>query len=58
MYILIHIFVLLYIYIYMNIIVYVGRVFASIPWGMFADRYGRKACLLCSMFNVALFGIG
>lgn len=35
----------------------IGRTIASIPWGIASDRYGRKICLLLSMFNVAVFGI-
>jgi MFS family permease len=31
--------------------------FAGIPWGLASDRWGRKPCLLLSMFNVTLFGI-
>ena len=35
----------------------VGRTIAGIPWGMAADRYGRKPCLVISMANVAIFGL-
>ncbi|RYY82054.1 hypothetical protein EON63_14120, partial [archaeon] len=30
----------------------------GIPWGMAADRYGRKICLVLSMLNVAVLGVG
>jgi MFS family permease len=35
----------------------VGRSIGGIPWGMAADRYGRKTCLCLSMFNVFFFNI-
>jgi MFS family permease len=35
----------------------VGRSIAGIPWGMAADRYGRRICLSLSMLNVFVFGI-
>lgn len=35
----------------------VGRCLAGIPWGLAADRWGRKICLFISMFNVMVFGI-
>jgi len=35
----------------------IGRVMSSIPWGILADRWGRKPCLLISMLNVAVFGV-
>lgn len=35
----------------------VGRTFAGVPWGMAADRYGRRICLALSMFNIAVFGL-
>ncbi len=35
----------------------IGRVMAAIPWGIIADRFGRRRCLLASMFNVAIFGM-
>jgi hypothetical protein len=33
-----------------------GRTIAGVPWGMAADRYGRKLCLFASMVNVAVLG--
>lgn len=33
-----------------------GRTIAGVPWGMAADRYGRKMCLFISMVNVAVLG--
>eukprot|EP01037_Dinobryon_pediforme_P037696 gene37696-45316_t len=33
-----------------------GRTVAGVPWGMAADRYGRKMCLFISMVNVAVLG--
>lgn len=35
----------------------VGRLFAGIPWGLAADRWGRKICLVISMFNITLLSI-
>jgi MFS family permease len=29
----------------------------GIPWGIAADRWGRKRCLMLSMLNVAILGI-
>ena len=38
-----------------------GRLFTSIPWGVFADRYGRKPALIISLLCISclspLFGI-
>ena len=35
----------------------IGRTIASLPWGVAADKWGRKPCLLLSMFNVAVLGL-
>jgi MFS family permease len=35
----------------------IGRALSGIPWGIAADRYGRKICLFVSTFNVMVFGI-
>lgn len=35
----------------------IGRTIASLPWGVAADKWGRKPCLLLSMFNVAILGL-
>eukprot|EP01038_Epipyxis_sp_PR26KG_P013214 gene13214-17713_t len=34
-----------------------GRTIAGIPWGMAADKFGRKICLMISMINVTIFSI-
>eukprot|EP01060_Flectonema_neradi_P035566 TRINITY_DN6587_c0_g1_i1.p1 TRINITY_DN6587_c0_g1~~TRINITY_DN6587_c0_g1_i1.p1 ORF type:complete len:485 (+),score=68.97 TRINITY_DN6587_c0_g1_i1:36-1490(+) len=38
-----------------------GRLFTAIPWGVFADRFGRKPALMTSLFCIAvlspLFGM-
>uniref|UniRef100_A0A7N0VNJ7 Major facilitator superfamily (MFS) profile domain-containing protein n=2 Tax=Kalanchoe fedtschenkoi TaxID=63787 RepID=A0A7N0VNJ7_KALFE len=33
----------------------VGRALTSIPWGVVADRYGRKPVLLCGTISVVVF---
>jgi MFS family permease len=35
----------------------IGRALSGIPWGIAADRFGRKICLFVSTFNVMVFGI-
>jgi MFS family permease len=35
----------------------IGRALSGIPWGIAADRFGRKICLFASTFNVMVFGI-
>jgi hypothetical protein len=35
----------------------IGRTATGLLWGMASDRYGRRPCLLVTMFNVALFGL-
>jgi MFS family permease len=35
----------------------IGRTCTGLLWGMASDRYGRRPCLLITMFNVALFGL-
>lgn len=35
----------------------IGRTCTGLLWGMASDRYGRRPCLLVTMFNVALFGL-
>ncbi|CAM8931192.1 unnamed protein product [Rhodiola kirilowii] len=34
---------------------FVGRALTSIPWGVVADRYGRKPVLLCGTISVVVF---
>ena len=29
-----------------------GRTFSSVPWGIFADKYGRKPCIVISILSV------
>jgi MFS family permease len=35
----------------------VGRTIAGVPWGLAADKWGRKVCLIASMVNVSIFGL-
>lgn len=35
----------------------VGRTIAGVPWGLAADKWGRKVCLVASMVNVSIFGL-
>jgi MFS family permease len=35
----------------------IGRALSGVPWGIAADRFGRKICLFISTFNVMVFGI-
>lgn len=35
----------------------IGRTVAGIPWGIAADTYGRRACLVISMINVGVLGL-
>ena len=35
----------------------IGRTVSGLPWGMASDKWGRRPCLLMSMFFVALFGL-
>eukprot|EP01039_Chlorochromonas_danica_P004742 gene4742-5193_t len=35
----------------------IGRTLAGIPWGMAADKYGRKICLILSMINIGVLGL-
>ncbi|OQU86712.1 hypothetical protein SORBI_3003G133100 [Sorghum bicolor] len=32
-----------------------GRTFSSVPWGIFADKYGRKPCIVISILSVIVF---
>ncbi|XP_021313321.1 protein ZINC INDUCED FACILITATOR 1 isoform X2 [Sorghum bicolor] len=32
-----------------------ARIFSSVPWGIFADKYGRKPCIVISMLSVIVF---
>ncbi|CAM0880979.1 unnamed protein product [Alopecurus aequalis] len=32
-----------------------GRTISAVPWGMFADKYGRKPCILISILSVIVF---
>jgi MFS family permease len=31
---------------------FLGRTFSSVPWGIFADKYGRKPCIVISILSV------
>lgn len=35
----------------------VGRIISSLPWGMVSDRWGRKPCMLISMFSILVFAL-
>jgi len=35
----------------------IGRTSSGLLWGMASDRWGRRPCLLVTMFNVCLFGL-
>ena len=35
----------------------IGRTVSGLPWGVASDKWGRRPCLLMSMFFVALFGL-
>ncbi|OQU86706.1 hypothetical protein SORBI_3003G131800 [Sorghum bicolor] len=34
---------------------FVARTFSSVPWGIFADKYGRKPCIVISILSVIVF---
>ncbi|XP_062196609.1 probable peptide/nitrate transporter At3g43790 isoform X4 [Phragmites australis] len=34
---------------------FLGRTISSVPWGMFADKYGRKPCIVISILSVIVF---
>uniref|UniRef100_I1PTW4 Major facilitator superfamily (MFS) profile domain-containing protein n=1 Tax=Oryza glaberrima TaxID=4538 RepID=I1PTW4_ORYGL len=34
---------------------FVGETFSSVPWGIFADKYGRKPCIVISILSVIFF---
>ncbi|XP_066379177.1 protein ZINC INDUCED FACILITATOR-LIKE 1-like isoform X1 [Miscanthus floridulus] len=34
---------------------FIGRTFSSVPWGIFADKYGRKPCIVISILSVIVF---
>ncbi|XP_073355649.1 probable peptide/nitrate transporter At3g43790 [Aegilops tauschii subsp. strangulata] len=40
---------------------FLGRTISAVPWGMFADKYGRKPCIVISILSVivlnTLFGL-
>ena len=31
---------------------FLGRTISAVPWGMFADKYGRKPCIVISILSV------
>ncbi len=31
---------------------FLARTFSSVPWGIFADKYGRKPCIVISILSV------
>lgn len=34
---------------------FLGRTISAVPWGMFADKYGRKPCIVISILAVIVF---
>ncbi|KAL6626365.1 hypothetical protein ACP70R_030091 [Stipagrostis hirtigluma subsp. patula] len=34
---------------------FLGRTIGAMPWGMFADKYGRKPCIVISILSVIVF---
>ncbi|KAL5648346.1 hypothetical protein ACJX0J_039155, partial [Zea mays] len=34
---------------------FLGRAISAMPWGMFADKYGRKPCIVISILSVIVF---
>ncbi|KAM0861482.1 hypothetical protein ACQ4PT_045870 [Festuca glaucescens] len=34
---------------------FLGRTVSAVPWGMFADKYGRKPCIVISILSVIIF---
>ncbi|KAF8661917.1 hypothetical protein HU200_056883 [Digitaria exilis] len=34
---------------------FLARTFSSVPWGIFADKYGRKPCIVISILAVIVF---
>ncbi|CAD6231842.1 unnamed protein product [Miscanthus lutarioriparius] len=34
---------------------FLGRTISAVPWGMFADKYGRKPCIVISILSVIVF---
>uniref|UniRef100_A0A0E0PJT8 Major facilitator superfamily (MFS) profile domain-containing protein n=1 Tax=Oryza rufipogon TaxID=4529 RepID=A0A0E0PJT8_ORYRU len=34
---------------------FLARTFSSVPWGIFADKYGRKPCIVISILSVIFF---
>ncbi|PAN31295.1 hypothetical protein PAHAL_5G410400 [Panicum hallii] len=34
---------------------FLARTFSSVPWGIFADKYGRKPCIVISILSVIVF---
>nr|CAB3472877.1 unnamed protein product [Digitaria exilis] len=34
---------------------FLGRTISAVPWGMFADKYGRKPCIVISIVSVVVF---
>ncbi|KAF8661916.1 hypothetical protein HU200_056882 [Digitaria exilis] len=34
---------------------FLARTLSSVPWGIFADKYGRKPCILISILSVIVF---
>ncbi|BAD81084.1 major facilitator superfamily antiporter [Oryza sativa Japonica Group] len=34
---------------------FLGRTISAVPWGIFADKYGRKPCIVISILSVIVF---
>ncbi|KAK8451998.1 hypothetical protein SEVIR_5G038100v4 [Setaria viridis] len=40
---------------FIGAIYFLARTFTSVPWGIFADKYGRKPCIVISILSVIVF---
>jgi MFS family permease len=42
---------------YLSAAMMLGRVFSSVPWGMYADKHGRKPTLLIGLLTIVITSI-